>query len=271
MIARPLLAPSASIIAAKLAERLGVEPEGPVGRRLRDSCRAATPDVLSQAVAALAVPGLSPVLMNFYDIATNRETYFFRDRRQMVAMGEFLARRKGEGAAKIWSAGCATGEEAYTAAIVALRVLPMRPGPTVLGTDVSASALATAQAGVYRTGPMSSCRDLHIGDEAFLPLRPDGARCVDARLRQAVRFQTHNLMDSAPVAAQFDVVICRNVLLYMTADARKHIFGGLAQALVPGGWLLLGPGDAGPLANPSELGFSALDIHGITVFQRGGG
>ena len=166
-------------------------PAGPIGARLIEAC-AALPHQQTLAKGTERDSLVSTLI----DGATNRETYFFRDRRQLSLMGTLLRSTAPPGAPlALWSAGCATGEEAYSLAIV-LRELGL--SAVMTGTDVSRGALATARAALYRTGQMSPCREVGADDETFLPSTPDGRRTVTGPIRAAVRFVEHNILAGPP-------------------------------------------------------------------------
>jgi chemotaxis methyl-accepting protein methylase len=166
------------------------------------------------------------------------ETFFFRQPEHFQLVREVLAARQARPRLGLsgWSAGCASGEEAYSLAATLLEVAGARP-VEVLGTDLSERALARARIGVYgrwsrrEAGPM-----LHpIGDVVGDSLR------VRPELRAAVRYARHNLLDPPPAAVDgFDVVMCRNVFVYLRADAARRVASHLRDALAPGGLLVVG-------------------------------
>jgi chemotaxis protein methyltransferase CheR len=143
----------------------------------------------------------------------------------------------------LWSAGCSTGEEAYTLAIVASRVLV--PGSfTVLGTDVNSNSITAARFGVYTPWSMRGTNMTHDG------LIVSGTQAVRIHddVKKTVRFQTHNLSDASsfppPGIPSFEFILCRNVLIYMAASARADLISALSACLSPGGILVLGHGEA---------------------------
>jgi chemotaxis protein methyltransferase CheR len=161
-----------------------------------------------------------------------------------------------------WSAGCATGEEAYTLAMM-LRDLGRCPGgDRILGTDVSARALEVARTGRYRAWSLrqlpAALRARHFDDE------PGSVRVV-APARAPVRFAHHNLLGPPPHGAPFDLVVCRNVLLYFKAEAARSLLGRLHAALRPGGLLLVGPVEE-PLA--AGLPFERIGEPGTGLLRR---
>jgi chemotaxis methyl-accepting protein methylase len=148
-----------------------------------------------------------------------------------------LRRRASGRPLRGWSAGCACGEEAYGLSMLCAEA----GGPwSVLGTDIDASALARARAGVYAHG--------HVGqvpaELARAHLAPHGAGAVVVRreLARHVTFAAHDLASGAPPARSgtFDLVACRNVLIYYLQDRQAQILSALVSALAPGGYLVLG-------------------------------
>ena len=137
----------------------------------------------------------------------------------------------------MWSAGCATGEEAYTLALEAVLALGAPPSPVdVLGTDISTAALAAAAAGRYGE---RAVRQLDPAvRERYLTRQPDGRYQVTAPLRALARFGRHNLALSTgppPGEAAFDVVVCRNVLIYLSTQHIGRALGNLERARAPAG------------------------------------
>lgn len=246
-------------LAREICRRIGANPAGPVAARLTAACAAlaATATAVPEAGAAR-----DELVARLIDGATNRETYFFRDRRQLAALAGLLA---GSAAPlTLWSAGCATGEEPYS-----LAILMLEAGLTgmVVGTDVSRAALAQARNARYRTGPMSPCREVTDQDAAFLPPAPatNGERTVAAAVRAMVRLAEHNILTGPPAPGRFDAVVCRNVLVHMDGASRTAALTVLAAALRPGGALLLGPGDVAPPADPADHGLRPLFRNGAAL------
>ena len=184
------------------------------------------------------------------DEVTIRETTFVRDRAQLdaIAWHDLMesARAARSRTIRVWSAACASGEEPYTLALLADETFTPAAAPLdVLGTDISGVALAAAAAGQYRE------RAVHALDEPqrrrFLERQADGSYLVSQRLRKLVRFRRHNLAnDPIPPSGEsgFDLIVCRNVLIYFEQPLVGRVIQALERALRPDGMLILGHADA---------------------------
>ena len=178
----------------------------------------------------------------------NNETYFFRDRTPFdliarAALPKLAERRKDSRRLRVWSAGCSTGQEAYSLAMMFAEDPQTWAGWTIdiLGTDVSEGAVTRARDSSYT--PFEVQRGLGIQQMIRWFQEVDGHWRAVEPLRRAVRFQVHNLLEAAPHPGQFDIVLCRNVLLYLNDERRGQVFDRIANALAPDGWLMLGAGE----------------------------
>jgi chemotaxis protein methyltransferase CheR len=184
------------------------------------------------------------------DEVTIKETTFLRDRRQLDPLAWHalleVARSGGSETIRVWSAGCATGEEPYTLALLAAEAFGTADPPVdILGTDVSTAALADALRGTYRERAVRALPD--SSRRRFLGVGADDRYVVNDELRRLVRFEQHNLArDSFPPLGEdrFDLVICRNVLIYFEASLVEHVIRGLEHSVRPGGTLVIGAADA---------------------------
>jgi chemotaxis protein methyltransferase CheR len=178
----------------------------------------------------------------------NHETYGFRDRGPFDllsrhALPELARRREKSRRLRIWSAGCSTGQEVYSLAMLFAEDPDSWRGWTIdiLGTDVSTGCVDRARAGAYSQFEVQ--RGLGIAQMIkWFEECPDGWRAVEP-LRRPIRFQVHNLLEPPPHPGGFDIVLCRNVLLYLSADKRALAFERLASAMAEDGWLMLGAGE----------------------------
>jgi chemotaxis protein methyltransferase CheR len=171
------------------------------------------------------------------------ETYFFRHPEQFAfIVDEVLGSRANtfERPFRAWSAGCATGEETYSIAACLLAKVGAGSA-TVLGTDLLERNVRAARVGVYgRWSVRSSGPTLFPLHE---PAGPDKVRVSD-EVRALVTFESRNLLDDPPGAAgSFDLVLCRNVLVYFSPAAGREVTARIAAALAPGGYALFGPMD----------------------------
>jgi len=239
--------------------------------RVREAIEAASRDAGAEDVTAFALRlEHEPVL--FDDLAerlTVGETYFFRDAWHYALIADQIlptveARRAAGGPGlRAWSAGCASGEEIYSLAIL-LHERGMLEDATLWATDLSGAALARAARGTYREW---SLRADEGGRARRLMREREGLLELDPRIRGAVRFARLNLVDPhalPPGLSELDVVLCRNVLIYFSLDAVGPVARRLSSALVEGGWLLTGPSDP-PL---HELGLEAIVAQQGVVYQR---
>ncbi|GAA4017299.1 protein-glutamate O-methyltransferase CheR [Sphingomonas swuensis] len=178
----------------------------------------------------------------------NNETYFFRDRvpfdlLNTAALPELARRRESSRTLRVWSAGCSAGQEVYSLAMLFAEDPVRWSGWTIdiLGTDVSSSIVDRARDGTYSQFEVQ--RGLGIQQMIrWFEETPNGWRAAEA-LRGKVRFQVHNILEGAPHPGRFDLVLCRNVLLYLEDKTRRAAFERLSSALAPDGWLMLGAGE----------------------------
>ena len=202
----------------------------------------------SDFVLAIADRGeRSPLLQRMIDEFTIKETFFFRQRQDLDAIdwpslvGQ--ARASGSDVARVWVAATASGEEAYTLAILASEAFAPDPPPvSIHATDISPSVLTRAQRGRYGRRSARALESTAL-DRYFTQQGPDVV--VGERLRRIVRFSRQNLVGQFTPATggPFDLITCRNVLIYFEPDVADRVVEGLTQALAPNGTLLLGAAD----------------------------
>jgi chemotaxis protein methyltransferase CheR len=216
---------------ADVLERLGgADGGGPEGYLDRLERSAARPEDI-QALARHLTVG---------------ETYFFRNPAQCrafseVALPERLAARSSHRRLRLLSAGCSSGEEPYSMAILARERL-VEPGwdASILGVDVNAASLERAARACYSAWALRETSE-DVRKRWFRSLGRD--HTLDPSIRDAVRFEQRNLADEERdlwLPEAYDVIFCRNVLMYFTPEMAREVVGRLAGALAPGGYLFLG-------------------------------
>jgi chemotaxis protein methyltransferase CheR len=242
--------------------------------RIEDACRFA---YVQRVIAA------SPRDADWLDFAERmlvHETYFFRHTAQVDLLRDDVlprldAQRRTAGRAElaVWIAGCSTGEEAWTLAFLAQQAhrtvgAGTTGGPvpvSILATDLSETALATARQGVYdRLHGLDSFRAIPPWAAGhFESGRETNRWVVPASLRQKVRFLRHNVLDPPPVCGA-DLVLCRNMLIYFDDFANRRAQENLVSALRPGGVLVLGPADT----PRTRAALEAIETASATVYRK---
>ena len=212
-------------------------------------------------LARLAGPAAARELSALASELTVGETYFFREPDQLRAFSEVVLAAP---VARILSAGCASGEEAYTLAILARE---RSAAASVLGIDVNPVAIARARRGRYGAWAL---RQTPAETRARVFREVGGEWAVDDAIRQRVSFAVHNLVEDAPDLwrpGAFDVVFLRNVIMYFSREVARAVIARVTQALVPGGYLFLGHAESmRELSDEFEL----QNTHGAFYYRRRG-
>jgi len=205
------------------------------------------------------------------DRLTNNETSFFRHpasfealRRQILP--ELRDARPRGGRLNLWSAGCSTGQEAYSLAMVAMADPALNGEFTIWGGDISQSAIDVARRARYNHRAVATVPDAYR--VRFLrPAGPEPATEFDIadELRQRVRFIAMNLAEAGAFRLNYDLIFCHNVLIYFSPPVATTVVAFLASCLKQGGYLLLGPGEA-PHDRPP--GLEPVSVQGVRAFQR---
>lgn len=205
------------------------------------------------------------------DVLTVNETYFFREESQLKAFSEEILRELKELKAqskklRIWSAGCSTGEEPYTIAMLILEKGYFFDGwdIEILGSDINQRVLQTARKGLYRKNSFRAIDDYYIR-KYFT--EENSLYRINDNVRRLVNFSYLNLYDPFKVkfVGTMDVIFCRNVLIYFHMDARKRVIENFYQRLSEGGFLLLGHAES--LMNISTA-FVLRHLKNDMVYQK---
>lgn len=203
---------------------------------------------------------------------TVNETYFYREEHQLRCLGadllpEVVAARRPGDLVRVWSCPCATGEEPYSIALWLLENWRLVDAYNVeiVGSDIDTDALAAAAEGVY--GERALSRLPAAVAAGYFEAAVEGQRRIIGDIRESVKLTRANLVDAASMAAQgrFDVVFCRNVLIYFDDAARLTAARHLFAALNPGGFLCLGHTES--MARISDL-FAVRRFADAVVYQR---
>lgn len=186
-------------------------------------------------------------LSDIMDILTTNETYFFRESFQLKAFTDEIIPVVINGKAKhcektirIWSAGCSTGEEPYTIAMLLLDKPELSGWKIeIIGTDISQRVLHHARKGVYGNSSFRVTEPLY---KSRYFIDQDGGYRVGDRIREFVTFSRLNLYDSSKYLflGKMDIIFCRNVIIYFDMPAKKRVIENFYNTLNPGGFLLLG-------------------------------
>ncbi|MBU8540622.1 CheR family methyltransferase [Falsiroseomonas tokyonensis] len=203
---------------------------------------------------------------------TINETYFYREEHQLACLSRALlpaliaTRRPGD-KIRIWSLPCSTGEEAYSIAIWLLENWRLVDAYNIeiIGSDIDTRALEAAREGLYGERALSRLPP-RLRDCYFEPVRRHRRRII-RDLRESVSFAPANLVDAASMAVHgvFDVIFCRNVLIYFDDESRLLAAGTLYDRLAPGGFLCLGHTESMSRISPR---FEICRFEDATVFQR---
>lgn len=198
------------------------------------------------------------------------ETSFFRHPPSFEVLGAqvlpLLRQRPGISSHQVvfWSAGCSTGEEAYSLAMIARSDPAIGENFLVWGADVSRRAIETARRARYSTKALGAIPVDYR--RAFVrPLDNGREGQIDAALCRHVRFLQINLHSACDLCLSYDVIFCQNVLIYFDSSAVTRFVATLGSRLSLGGFLFLGPGEA-PMECPD--GLAALTLGGVRVFRR---
>lgn len=234
------------------------------------------PDVESCAQWLLAAPltrHMNKVLASHLSVG---ETYFFREKQSLDILGEQVlpqllqSRRQNERRLRIWSAGCSTGEEAYTIAILLDRLIPdlKEWNITILATDFNPKFLRKAAQGVY--GEWSFRDAPGWLRERYFTNGKDGHFEIHPRIRKMVTFSYLNFAEDVYPSlsnntSAMDVIFCRNVLMYFTARRAKQVAGNFYRALVDGGWLIVSPTET---SHSLFSSFMPVEFPGAMLYRK---
>lgn len=197
------------------------------------------------AELAVRLRPASPLEQEVVEAMTTNESLFFRDGKPFEALRARViprlhAARPAGAALRIWSAAASTGQEAYSIAMVAAEMATAMPGRRVeiLGTDIAREPLERARQGLYSQFEIQRGLPMQMLVKYFT--KQDAQWCIKPALRDSVSFRAWNLLSDLRPLGRFDVVFCRNVLIYFDIATKRQVLDGLARQLAPDGVLYLG-------------------------------
>ncbi len=211
-------------------------------------------------------------LVGLINALTTNVTSFFRENHHFEALSSYmipeaLKRNQTSRRLRIWSAGCSTGEEPYCIAMVLSECLPsgIRWDAKILATDIDSEVINTAQQGIYPSDRLSAvsearlrrCFRKGVGTHSGQAMiQPDVARLIT--------FRTLNLQNNWPMQGPFDVIFCRNVMIYFDQPTREKLVMRFAGLLAPGGYLCLGHSES------IHAGTAPFRLVGKTIYRKQG-
>lgn len=200
---------------------------------------------------------------------TTNVTRFFRephhfDHLKKTVLPELVATARAGGRVRLWSSACSTGEEPYSIALTVLDMLPeaARLDVKILATDIDPVVVATARAGVYRAD-VQSVVPQPLRDKWLARDRESGAWRVKDEVKALVTFNQLNLIGAWPIKGPFDVIFCRNVVIYFEDETQAHVWGRFHKMLAPEGRLYVG--------HSERVDVPGYVSDGLTVYRKTGG
>ena len=203
---------------------------------------------LDQLVCLLDDPRETQLATEVVEALINNETYFFRDHAYFQTLSqhvlpELMRKREATRRISIWSAGCSTGQEVLSLAMMFAEQPARWTGwdISILGTDVSGKAIKLARSGVYSQFEIQ--RGISVAQMLQFFTETRGGWQASDKIRAMAQFREANILDAPPQPRNFDLVMCRNVLLYFDPPTRRRAFDRLAEGCAADGWLMLGAGE----------------------------
>ena len=211
-------------------------------------------------------------LVGLINALTTNVTSFFRENHHFEALASYMLpeaikRNADSRRIRIWSAGCSTGEEAYCIALETSQAMPRAQhwDVKILATDIDSDVIATAHEGVY---PLERVSSVPAPQLRRCFRRGSGAEAGNVRVRSEiarfVTFRPLNLLHDWPMRGSFDVIFCRNVMIYFDQSTRERLIQRFAQILAPGGYLCIGHSES------IHSGTAPFKLVGKTIYRRDG-
>ena len=262
----------ASLLEARTGQQLSLSRRWRIDTALASIIREHGFATMDQLVSRI-VSGKEPALTDqVIEALLNNETYFFRDKLPFdLLLGGPVKRleqaRARDRRVSIWCAGCSTGQEVYSLAMSFAEEKARWQGwkIDIIGTDLSRSAVERARAGSYSQFEVQ--RGLPVVQMIRWFDEGNGVWEVQRALKDMVRFEVRNMIEPPPHPGRFDIILCRNLLLYFTPDMRRLAFTRLAEAIADDGTLMLGAGET--VLGQTERFVSDPDHRGLDIRSCG--
>lgn len=271
-------------ISALIAEQMGLHFPPARWRNLEQSLATAArelgfPDVQQCLAWFTSTPPSPEIIKSLAAYLTIGETYFMREKKcfeilEHQIIPEIIKKRQlGDKRLRIWSAGCATGEEAYSIAILLDKMEDLLRGwdLSILATDINAHSLSKANEGIYSEWSFRNTPAYFR--ESYFRKSAEGRYALLPRIKEMVTFSSFNLVeDTYPSLVTdsnaMDVIFCRNVLMYFTPQLAARVVERFHRCLVDGGWLFVSPCET---SNPFFAGFAPINFPDAILFQKRSG
>jgi chemotaxis protein methyltransferase CheR len=205
--------------------------------------------------------------LNLINAVTTNHTSFFREGHHFdyltkVVLPKLVESNADSRRIRIWSAGCSTGEEPYTIAMTLRGHQPPLTGwnAKILATDLDTNVVSHAATGVYAADRIEGIPDTYR--KRYVTMRGDGQAAMKDELCELITFAHLNLLNEWPMSGPFDVIFCRNVVIYFDKPTQRRLFDRYAEMLRPDGWLFIGHSES--LLNVTDR----FEPVGRTVYRR---
>ena len=240
-------------IAAYVHRRSGrvlhAELTGTIERRLLSIAASHELDGLDPLIAALRSGSRPTLLDDVQEAIINHESHFFRDRLPFeqlrdIVLPELIEQQSGNRHLKVWSAAASTGQEPYSIAMTLKEANGLLAGWTysILATDISDSAIRKAESGVYSEADTRRGLPNELLERYFT--QTEKGWMVASSLQTMIEFSVFNLLDDPSSLGRFDIVFCRNVLIYFDVDTRTKVLEHIRRVMTPEGKLFLGSAES---------------------------
>lgn len=199
---------------------------------------------IKELIAQMRANPTAPIVYQVIESMTTNESMFFRDTKPFEQLTKVVLpdlKAKGRNHVRIWSAACSTGQEAYSIAMTLKEESAKYPGLTseIFGTDLAEKVVERARAGVYSQFEIQRGLPITLLMKYFTQ-RPNNNWEINDSIKSMAKFTTGNLLTPFTGIGKFDIIFCRNVLIYFDAPTKTDVLERMAGVLTPPGYLFLG-------------------------------